>query len=204
MTRIVSWNLLHSKGARAADVARLVKREHPDLLMLQEATLDIDALPALLGGSYQRIPLPGRLHGLAMWSPTKLPPIRVLVLPSGPVVKRVCQIADFAEFSVANVHLSHGQVMNRRQLRHIERHMPRQAAVLGDYNIVGPALLPEFRDVGPRQPTHICADMLPLRLDRCYVRALICSESRALDWCASDHRAIVVRLLTAEPFALAA
>ena len=204
MTRIVSWNLLRLKGAKPADIARLVARERPDLLLLQEATDTIDALAGEIGGFYSRTPLPGRIHGLAAWSPTPLPPIRVLSLPSGPVVKRVCQILDFADFSVANVHLSHGQVMNRRQLRHIQKHLPARAAVLGDYNLVGPAMLADFRDVGPRTPTHLCADMWPLRLDRCYVRQMMCAETRALDWCASDHRAIAVRLHIAREFALAA
>lgn len=204
MYRIVSWNLLRLKGARLPDIARLVAREKPDLLLLQEATAEIDALPALLGGEYRRSPLPGRIHGLAAWSPHSLPTVRELRLPSGPVIKRVCQIIDLPEFSLANVHLSHGQVMNRRQLRHIERHLPEHAAVLGDFNIVGPALLHGFRDVGPRAATHLCADVLPLRLDRCYARGLLCLSARALDWCASDHRAIAVTLMAAQRFRSAA
>ena len=52
------------------------------------------------------------------------------------------------EFAVANVHLSHGQVLNRRQLRVIAQVLPPRAAVLGDYNLLGPALLPGFRVEG--------------------------------------------------------
>ena len=204
MTRILSWNLLRLKGAKLVDVARMARAEKPDLLLLQEATIEIDHLADVLGGTYTRTPLPGRIHGLAAWSPHPLPPARILKLPSGPVNKRVCQIFDFPGYSVANVHLSHGQVMNRRQLRHIEKHLPAQAAVLGDFNIVGPALLGGFRDVGPRISTHLCADVLPLRLDRCYVRRLLCSHARALDWCASDHRAISVTLQEPVEFAIAA
>jgi endonuclease/exonuclease/phosphatase (EEP) superfamily protein YafD len=110
------------------------------------------------------------------------------------VVDRVAQIIDLGLFSVANVHLSHGQMLNRRQLRHIARHLPHRAAVLGDYNLVGPALLPGFRDVGPRDHTHLCADVVPLRLDRCYVRGLVCGDALALDKRPSDHRPIMVRL----------
>jgi len=110
------------------------------------------------------------------------------------VVDRVAQIIDLGGFSVANVHLSHGQVLNRRQLRHVALHLPYRSAVMGDYNLVGPALLPGFRDVGPRDPTHRCADIVPLRLDRCYVRGLACGEAMALDRAASDHRPIAVRL----------
>jgi endonuclease/exonuclease/phosphatase family metal-dependent hydrolase len=118
----------------------------------------------------------------------------VLKLPAGAVVERVAQIVDLGSFAVANVHLSHGQVLNRRQLRHIALHLPYRAAVLGDYNLLGPALLPGFRDVGPRDPTHLCADIVPLRLDRCYVRGLACGAALALDRSTSDHRPIMVEL----------
>jgi len=192
--KIISWNLLRLSGASLADVVALARREQPDLLVMQEATREIDLLAHHLGGFYARVPLPGRIHGLAAWSPVQRPRPRVLKLPAGAVVERVAQIIDLGSFSVANVHLSHGQVLNRRQLRHIALHLPYRAAVLGDYNLLGPALLPGFRDVGPRDPTHLCADIVPLRLDRCYVRGLACAEALALDRSASDHRPIMVRL----------
>ncbi len=197
MTKIISWNLLRLTGARVGDVVRLAKHERPDLLLMQEATRDIDALADYLGGCYARVPLPGRIHGLAMWSPTPLPKPLVLKLPSGAVVDRVCQIIDLGAFSVANVHLSHGQLLNRRQLRHIAQHLPTRAAVLGDYNLVGPALLPGFSDLGPRESTHLCADMVPLRLDRCYARGLSCMAAAALHRHTSDHRPIMVKLSVA-------
>jgi endonuclease/exonuclease/phosphatase (EEP) superfamily protein YafD len=175
-------------------VVGLARRERPDLLVMQEATQEIDLLAQHLGGFYARVPLPGRIHGLAAWSPVYRARPRVLKLPSGAVVDRVAQIVDLGCFSVANVHLSHGQVLNRRQLRHIALHLPYRAAVMGDFNLLGPALLPGWRDVGPRDPTHLCADIVPLRLDRCYVRGLACGSARALDKSASDHRPIVVRL----------
>lgn len=193
--KIISWNLLRLTGASLNDVARLVDKQRPDLLLMQEATHDIDHLPKLLGGCYHRHPLPGRIHGLAIWSPTKLDrEPQALPLPSGAVFHRVCQILDLGEFSVANVHLSHGQVLNRRQLRRIARHLPHRAAVLGDYNLFGPALLPGFRDVGPRQITHVAGNIVPFRLDRCLVRGLTCMSARALPRESSDHRPIVVRL----------
>lgn len=198
MIKIVSWNLLRLTGASLDDVVRLVRRERPQLLLMQEATRAIDALASRIGGHYARTPLPGRIHGLALWSPVPLPAASVLPLPAGAMFHRVCQIVDLGAFSVANVHLSHGQVLNRRQLRCIAQALPPAAAVLGDYNLVGPALLPGFRDVGPREPTHVCGDMVPLRIDRCLVRGLICSGAHALSREASDHRPIVVRLATAE------
>ena len=186
--------MLRLTGATIGDVVALAKRERPDLLLMQEATVAMNALPQHLGGFYTRVPLPGRIHGLAVLSPTCHARPRVVHLPSGALVDRVCQIIDLPAFSVANVHLSHGQVLNRRQLRYIATHLPYRAAVLGDYNLVGPALLPGFRDVGPREPTHVCADVVPLRLDRCYVRGLVCGQANALDRAGSDHRPIVVRL----------
>jgi endonuclease/exonuclease/phosphatase (EEP) superfamily protein YafD len=193
--KIISWNLLRLTGASLDDVVRLIHRERPDLLLMQEATVAIDGLPARVGGQYLRSPLPGRIHGLASWSPVALPrAATVLKLPSGAMFDRVSQIIDLGGFAVANVHLSHGQVLNRRQLRRIARVLPLRAAVMGDYNLVGPALLPGFRDVGPREHTHIAGDVVPLRIDRCLVRGVACLEARALLREASDHRPIVVRL----------
>ena len=194
MTKIISWNLLRLTGASLADVVGLIRRERPDLLLMQEATAVMDFLPGRCGGDYHRSPLPGRIHGLAMWSPKPLPVPTVLPLPSGAMVDRVCQVLDLGEFAVANVHLSHGQVLNRRQLRRIAGALPPRAAVLGDYNLVGPALLPGFRDVGPREYTHIAGDMVPLRIDRCLVRGLACHGARALLRERSDHRPILVTL----------
>ena len=201
MIKIISWNLLRLVGASLGDVARLIERQTPDLLLMQEATEEIDGLPFLLGGHYHRASLPGRVHGLAAWSPARLPAgtPSVLRLPSGAIVQRVCQILEFEAFTVANVHLSHGQVLNRRQLRRIAGVLPHRAAILGDFNLVGPTFLPGFRDVGPREPTHIAGDMMPLRIDRCVARGLHCSSARALDRGASDHRPIIVELRAAAP-----
>ena len=198
MVKIVSWNLLRVTGASLDDVVRLVRREQPGLLLMQEATQRMDGLPARLGGCYSRVLLPGRIHGLAMWSPTPLPEPTVLGLPAGAVFERVAQLINLGPFTVANVHLSHGQVLNRRQLRCIAARLPHRAAVLGDFNLVGPALLPGFRDVGPREPTHVSLDVWPLRIDRCLVRGLLCADAAALPREASDHRPITVRLGTAD------
>ena len=198
--KIISWNLLRLVGASLADVARLIETEQPDLMLMQEATDVMDGLPGRIGGYYARAPLPGRIHGLAMWSPIPFhtPPATV-ALPSGTLVHRVCQIVDLGELSIANVHLSHGQVLNRRQLRSIAQSLPACAAVLGDYNLLGPALLPGFRDVGPRHHTHVMVDLWPLRIDRCLVRGLRCLETATLPRHTSDHRPILVRLALAHP-----
>ena len=198
--KIISWNLLRGTGASPDDIVALIERERPDLLLMQEATHAVEGLCARVGGHLARAPLPGRLHGPAIWSP---PPWRqpppVLPLPSGTVVHRVCQVLDCGEFAVANVHLSHGQLLNRRLLRLSAGALPPHAAVLGDYNLVGPVLLAGFHDVGPRRPTHRMGDMVPLRLDRCLVRGLVCRQAGVLPRGASDHRPIVVHLAVAGP-----
>ncbi len=162
---------------------------------MQEATLEMDKLPALIGGHYARAPLPDRIHGLAVWTPQPLrvPPM-VLPLPAGSIVRRVSQIADLGTFSAANVHLSHGQLLNRRQLRRIAAVLPDRAAILGDFNLAGPVLLAGFRDAGPRHATHMMGGVLPLRLDRCLVRGLTCTGTSVLDREKSDHKPIVVHL----------
>jgi endonuclease/exonuclease/phosphatase (EEP) superfamily protein YafD len=186
---IISWNLLHTTGAKMENVAALALKHQPDLLLLQEATAEIDSLPHRLGGHYARVALPGRHHGLAAWSPQPLQtPAASLALQRGLIVRRVCQIIDLGPFAVANVHLSHGQMLNRRQLRRIAAALPAHAAILGDCNMVGAPLLPGFRDVGARQPTHRMQNMIPLRLDRCFIRNLHCISAEALEQGASDHR----------------
>lgn len=197
MFKLISWNLLRLTGASLDDVVRLIRREDPDLLLMQEATKEMDGLIKRVGGQYQRNLMPGRVHGLAVWSPGPLPrtPV-VLALQAGAMFHRVCQIVDLGSITIANVHLSHGQILNRRQLRRIARVLPHRAAVVGDYNLIGPALLPGFRDVGPRESTHVAGDVVPLRVDRCLIRGVACLEAKALLREASDHRPIVVSLAT--------
>ena len=81
LAKIVSWNLLRLTGASLEDVVRLARREQPNLLLMQEATQRIDELPSRIGGCYWRVLLPGRIHGLAMWSPVPLAPPVVVELP---------------------------------------------------------------------------------------------------------------------------
>jgi endonuclease/exonuclease/phosphatase family metal-dependent hydrolase len=191
--KIVSWNLLHSVGATLDEVAHLAEREMPDLLLMQEATAVIDQLPSRIGGHFARNPLPGRIHGLAAWSPLPFPQTpHEITLQPGIFVKRISQIVSLENFAVANVHLSHGQVMNRRQLHRIARHLPPRAMIIGDCNMVGPPLLPGFRDVGERNATHQMGNMVPLRLDRCFIRNLGCARAEILGRAGSDHQPIAV------------
>ena len=195
--RIVSWNLLHAGGAEAEHVLALIDRHRPDLMLMQEATERIDVLPARLGGYYDRMVLPGRQHGLAAWSPTPFQrPSRSLPLQRGLIVRRICQIVELEGLAIANVHLSHGQVLNRWQLRQIARALPDHAAILGDCNLLGRPLLPFYRDVGPRATTHRSADLIPLRLDRCFIRGISCASAERLGRGQSDHNPIAVTLTT--------
>jgi len=193
--KVVSWNLLHTIGATVDEVVHIAQEEKPDLLLMQEATAAVDQLPGRIGGHYARNPLPGRGHGLAAWSPHPFQATpRQVTLQPGIFVKRICQIVALDRFSVANVHLSHGQLMNRRQLRLIAGHLPFSAMIIGDCNMVGPALLPGFRDIGARGPTHDMGKVVPLRLDRCFVRNLSHVRAEILGQAGSDHRPIAVWL----------
>jgi hypothetical protein len=71
--RVASWNLLRRVGAEAEDVAKLIHAYSPDLLLLQEATEEIAALPTLVGGHFFRHPMQKRIYGLAAWSPHPFP-----------------------------------------------------------------------------------------------------------------------------------
>jgi endonuclease/exonuclease/phosphatase family metal-dependent hydrolase len=196
--RIISWNLLRLIGAGTKEVAALIERHHPDLLLMQEATEELTALPKIVGGYFLREPLHGRIYGLAAWSPHPLPPSYALPLPvssmPGRVPPRVAQIVQVGDIAFANVHLSHGQFLNRRQLLRIARSLDGPAAIVGDFNAVGPIKLAGFKDVGPRKPTHIASNIISFRLDRCMVRGLRCMGARVLERGPSDHHPIILDL----------
>jgi len=198
--KVISWNLLCLTGAGVEDVAALVKRHHPDLFFLQEAIEEMADLPALVGGHFFREPLEGRTYGLAVWSPHPLLRPYALRLPvsqvPGRVPPRVAQIVQLGNVTFANVHLSHGQFLNRRQLMHIANTLDGPAVIVGDYNAVGPIKLASFKDVGPRQSTHSPNDIISFRLDRCMARGLRCSYARVLARGSSDHHPILLKLHT--------
>jgi hypothetical protein len=167
---------------------------------LQEATEEMADLPALVGGYFFREPLEGRIYGLAVWSPHPLLRPYALRLPvsqvPGRVPPRVAQIVHLGDVAFANVHLSHGQFLNRWQLVHIANALDGPAAIVGDYNAVGPIKLAGFKDVGPRQSTHSPNDIISFRLDRCMARGLRCSYARVLARGSSDHHPISLKLHT--------
>lgn len=194
-TKIISWNLLHRNGAKVADVADLIARERPDAVLMQEATVAFEDLADVAGGVVSRTPLPGRRHGLAIW--TRRATVRraeTFELPKGAFVSRICQTLDLGPFTIANVHLSHGQRLNRLQLQFIAQNLPQRAAIMGDFNLVGPTFLAGFRDVGLRRHTHRASGLLRLRLDRCLIRELICTQAQVLARGPSDHFPILVTL----------
>jgi endonuclease/exonuclease/phosphatase family metal-dependent hydrolase len=195
--KIISWNLRHSRGADIEHIQALIGEYRPDLLLMQEVTAAIDGVAQKFGGHYARSALPGRHHGLAAWSPHPFHrPAQNLALQRGLIVRRICQLLEFDGFSIANVHLSHGQMLNRLQLRRIAAVLSPRAAILGDCNMIGAPFLPGFRDVGERQPTHRSAGLLPLRLDRCFVRGFQCAATEVLAPGASDHHPLLVSLVT--------
>lgn len=202
--RVVSWNLLRRVGAGVEDVAKLVKSHHPDLLLLQECTEDIITLPSLVGGHFFRHPMQSRIYGLAAWSPHPFPASTEIRLPAsilpGRVPPRLAQLIVFRGITFANVHLSHGQFLNRFQLRHIIEQMEGPAAIIGDFNAVGPVGLQGFSDIGPRRRTHRAGKIVNLRLDRCIARGLVCSASKVLDKGPSDHHPMVLNITVSGAF----
>src|SRR4029079_8348932 len=194
--RVISWNLLRRVGAAAEDVAKLVQAHHPDLLLLQECTEEIITLPSLVGGHFFLHPMQSRIYGLAAWSPHPFPQSTAIRLPysilPGRVPPRLAQIISFQGITIANVHLSHGQFLNRSQLRHIMEQMEGAAAIIGDFNAVGPVGFQGFSDIGPRKRTHRAGKIVALRLDRCIARGLVCSASEVLDKGPSDHHPMVL------------
>ena len=196
--KVISWNLLHRSGAIVEDIAGLIVEEGPDLFLMQEATDAIDNLPALVEGHYARQPWPGRRHGLAAWCRRQLQDFGPLQLPAsrmpGRFPPRYAQIVRIDDITIANVHLSHGQVLNRLQLREISRSTEGPTAIIGDYNTLGPIRLRHFSDVGPRSTTHHAQEIVPFRLDRCMIRDLHRLSARALRRGRSDHRPIVIEL----------
>ena len=201
--KIISWNLLRLTGAAVEDVVTLARHEKPDVLLMQEATREMEELPSLLGGHFHRLSWLGRIHGLAVWSPHRFAAPRALSLPAsrlpGRLPRRRAQIVQVGEMTFANVHLSHGQLLNRRQLARIAAALRgKPSAIIGDYNAVGPSLIPGYADVGPREATHFGGDVLPFRLDRCLTHGLACSFTGTLDFGPSDHKPIVLDLQIAE------
>jgi len=192
--RLLSWNLLRQVGADAVDVARLIARYDVDIALLQEACDRAEDLSALVGGSYHRSRFPGRVHGPAIWARSNLGQIREIPLAHGAAIRRHALAAEIEGVSLACVHLSHGQLCNRRQARQAVDSLAGAAVIAGDFNMLGPLNLQGFEEVGPREPTHRARGVLPVRIDRCFVRGLIALDSRALDRGPSDHRPILIDL----------
>ena len=196
--KIVSWNLLYQAGASVDELAVIIKDEEPDLFVMQEVTRKIDLLPRLVGGYFWRHPWPGKQYGMAVWSNRAIDVYDTLHLPKsrlpGIFPRRFAQIARTKNITITNVHLSHGQVLNRRQLSHIADDTQGAMAIMGDFNAIGPTIMRTFTDVGPRKPTHMVQKLVPFRLDRCLIRNLECTEARILHNYSSDHHPIVVTL----------
>ena len=157
-------------------------------------------LPALVGGNLFREPLEGRTYGLAVWSPHPLLRPYALRLPvsqvPGRVPPRVAQIVQLGNVTFANVHLSHGQFLNRRQLMHIANTLDGPAVIVGDYNAVGPIKLPASRMSDRANPHTVRMTSFPSALiaawrEVCAVHMLGCWRAGS-----SDHHPILLKLHT--------
>ncbi len=189
---------MYRQGAAVCDIARVIEHQRPDLFLMQEATRDINRLPAIAGGRFYKLPWRGKTYSLALWVPDGEITTRALELPfsrlPGKFPPRLAQIAELGNFTIANVHLSHGQLLNRRQLRTIARAVEGPLAIIGDFNALGPLVMRGFKDVGPRRVTHVAKRVVPFRLDRCFVREMKCVSAKVLEKGPSDHRPIVLEL----------
>jgi endonuclease/exonuclease/phosphatase family metal-dependent hydrolase len=196
--KIVSWNILRLTGATPEDIAALVGREKPDILLLQEASEQVFGLTELIGGVVAVRVFAGGVDGLAVWSPTPLPPIEYLTLehdPAQPHKRRRCaMILRFPTYTLANTHLAHNQGLTRRQFASVATASAPRAIIIGDFNVVGPLTRRGWTDCGPRAVTHMARGVLPFRLDRCMVRDWEPRSARALPKGRSDHKPIVVEV----------
>jgi len=199
--KIVSWNLLYRQGAAVSDVASVIERQRPDLFLMQEAIVGIEKLPAIAGGQFYKLPWRGKTYSLALWVSGGEIKTWALELPfsrlPGKFPPRLAQIVELENFTIANVHLSHGQLLNRRQLRTIARAVNGPLAIIGDFNALGPLVMRGFKDVGPRRVTHLAKRVVPFLLDRCFgcfVREMKCVSAKVLEKGPSDHRPIVLEL----------
>ena len=194
--KLISWNLLRLVGASLSEVVSLIEREQPDIMLMQEATHDIDPLPDRVGR--------GVCTGAAAGPGARVGGLDAKRLAGAPPGDAVAVGLDGAPGRADH----RSRAIHNCQRAFVARANPQppatpaalppgcrtHAAVVGDYNLVGPVLLPGFRDAGPRRPTHRMSDVLPLRLDRCVVRGLHCEDAAVLPRGASDHRPITVRL----------
>lgn len=192
LIKVISWNLWHRGGALLDDLAALIEAERPDLLFLQEAKQMLRELDQRVGGHVHWQPMQRRVYGLGAWSPHELSDLRSVPLPISPfplrVPPRLAQVVTMKGVTFVNVHLSHGQILNRKQLQTIAHATSGQTVIIGDCNAVGNIWLKDFDEVGPRAPTH----KLRTRLDRCLVRRVTCENARVLDRGPSDHHPIEV------------
>lgn len=196
--RLISWNLYYRRGAAAADIAALIDQYRPDLFVMQEARDGFDSLPPVVEGHFHRLPWAGKSYGLAAWLPDETAQVTTIDLPYSRLPAsfppRKAQIVSLGALSVANVHLSHGQFLNRRQLRAIAGAVPGPLVIVGDFNAVGHITLRGFADIGPRGTTHYAQRVVPLRLDRCLGRGIGRSHAEILERGPSDHRPILIDL----------
>jgi endonuclease/exonuclease/phosphatase family metal-dependent hydrolase len=192
--RIISWNLWHRGGAVVGDLADLIAAEQPDLLLMQEAKQPLESLVHFVGGTLHWQPMQRRVYGLAAWSRHELESPYSVPLPVSPfplrVPPRLAQLLFLGGIAFANVHLSHGQILNRRQLLAIAHATEGPTVIIGDCNAIGPIRIPDFVEVGPLGATH----RLQTRLDRCLIRHLACTQSRVLARGPSDHHPIEVQI----------
>ena len=93
--KIISWNLLPRRRRLARRGGEADPRRAAGPVADAGGHGRDGRLTHEVGGSYARAPLPGRIHGPAIWSAAPMPQAPLVVpLPSGAIVHRVCQVLD--------------------------------------------------------------------------------------------------------------
>jgi endonuclease/exonuclease/phosphatase (EEP) superfamily protein YafD len=196
--RILSWNVLRRVGATPHDVAQLITQHSPDIALLQEVGQSFTSLPSIVGGGYEARPFLNRKDGLGAWFRFPVDAVECVKLPqeaeSRRKAQRIAMIIRIANRTVVNLHLSHDQMLLRRQFALVAEQIHGPAAIVGDFNVVGPLRRRDWCDVGPRTVTHFAKGFLPFRLDRCLTRDWPAIKNQTLCRGASDHRPIIVDL----------
>ena len=171
---------------------------------MQEVTPAHGRAAAKVPGHYHRLPWPGRIHGLGGLEPAqfrdaahaavaRLAPARP---PAAAGAARSCRSAR--SLSPMSICRTASCSTAASSLRIAAALHGKPSAIIGDYNAVGPSLIPGFADVGPREVTHFGGNVVPFRLDRCLAHSLACTFAGTLDFGPSDHKPIVLDLQVAE------
>jgi hypothetical protein len=195
--------LLRLEGAAVHDVAALLERERPDVLLMQKSPSTWTCCRRRCPATITACPGPAASTARGL-EPHNFATPHILPLPAsrcpGRLPQRRSQIVQ-----VGRHHLRQRPSQPRPAAQPppaaAHRRRPARQAV-GDHRRLQRGRSqpdPGFADVGPREVTHFGGDVVPFRLDRCLAHCLGLHASPARSISApSDHKPIVLDLQVAE------